>query len=666
MITNTATPSPLAHLAAAGSSAWRPRPKIPLVEWCEKNVRLPADTEASPGAFDLVRRPYWREVLEAIDDPATESIAIMKSTQVGGTLVWMAAILGWSELAPAPAMIVTPDRDSAVECRDRLYGIGLETAPIRPRVPPVRDWNNRHLDLASCRVYLAYSGSKQRTRSRPCKRVIFTECDVYAGDRRAGDTIRAGRERVKAFYSPLVLFESSPVSEESPIEKLYTASDRRRLFCCCPVCGAWQELRFFVLKAGERAGRGGIGGLRDTDGQLVDAETARSTAHYICEGKGCRIEPHQKDELVATGRWVPHGQRIDQAGNLTGTPTRGPRNVGFHIWSIHSPTITIGELAAAYVEHVTAGQLAEFFQNWLGLLYSTRKKLPSWRQIGHRLAGTHCRGTIPPGAWFVTVGADIQEDRVKWVARAWGDGKTSWLVDWGTLHKLESEPAEQTFGSDIGQLDDLLRRTWPIDEGGTNPRGKRELAVALLGLDSGYRTSEAHEFARTRSRVRNVRGDDRVKPADRYRLSEVDRNRRTGKRYRGGGLQLWRIYVNRYKQDLVTRFERPLAARGAWLVTSDAAIVGRQYLRELVNEPPVSQVDARGRRRVVFRPRTSSIGVDFWDCEIYNLALADMHVGGQGWDARTWRRSPAKGGNGRRRIQLPDVAARDFPGASPR
>ena len=88
---------------------------------------------------------------------------------------------------------------------------------------------------------------------------------------------------------------------------------------------------------------------------------------------------------------------------------------------------------------------------------------------------------------------------------------------------------------------------------------------------------------------------------------------------------------------------------------------GKQYLKQMVNEPPQTVTDQRGRKKVVFKPRSNSIGVDYWDCEVYQLALADAYVGDWGWNAAEWAdRLKRK----RRGVDLSsaNVAARDFGG----
>ena len=149
-------------------------------------MRLSADYEADVGRYDLARRPYWRAVLDAFDDPEVEQIDVLKSTQVGGTLALIAAMLSRSALAPAPAIVVTPDRESAVELRDRVYSNAEVTPALREKVPLARHRNTRAIDLHDSRVYLAWSQARQRLRDRACQVVYLTEIDVYGNHTKGG------------------------------------------------------------------------------------------------------------------------------------------------------------------------------------------------------------------------------------------------------------------------------------------------------------------------------------------------------------------------------------------------------------------------------------------------------------------------------------------------
>jgi phage terminase large subunit GpA-like protein len=223
-------------------------------------MRLDKSVEAGGGAYDLSRRPWWRPILNSFNDPEVRETTVVAATQVGKTLAMIATILWAAENAPAPGMLVVPDETEALRLRDRIYANAAAT--IRAggthnlRVPPERKWNSRYIDLGSMRIYLAWSGSMQRLRGRPCRYVWLSEVAVYnKGHQKGGDPVAAAHQRVKAFYRGFIYQESSPGIHPCRITELeQQASARYRWVVKCPHCGLFQELRFFARREDNKGG----------------------------------------------------------------------------------------------------------------------------------------------------------------------------------------------------------------------------------------------------------------------------------------------------------------------------------------------------------------------------------------------------------------------------
>lgn len=639
--------NPVARILRFGADAWRPARPPATGPWCARELHLPADTSAAPGPFDLTNRPYWREPLELIDDPEVRTISIMGAAQdLGKTVLLQAMAISRSVVDPAPSMLAGPDQDAMRELRDKFYGMAEASPAVAGRIPPERLRNDRWIDLGTMYIYLAYSGSKQRLRARACKYVFCTEVDVWQDDPRVGQSARIIQARTKAFIECKIVYESTPTDEASTIDAFYQRSDRRKFILRCPRCNHPQELRFFPHKSGKFAGRGGVAGMQDKHGAWLTSEQARGEAYYIGEC-GCRITSDQKPDMILGGRWVPRGQSL-KGDKLVGQPARGPRNVGYQISSLYAQNQTFGDLAEAYLDHREAGQLRAFYNNWLGLPDRAASKVPNWKTLGQRLAWQHLRGTVPADAFFLTSVADVQSDRTRAGVRAWGDKRSSWLVDWYEFPKEKGENEGDAtrpgapIASDLARLEnEILAPTFPLVS--KNAFGQAELSVRVLGVDTNYRMFELHNFTRAArgrfgDRVRNVRGDHKVDPTQLYRMTVVEHNARSGERYEGG-LELWGVYVNAFREQLLALFGCEVNLPGAWLLTADilAQPGGQDYLRQLTNQGPVTEINNAGKeiRRWVTRDR--ALGEHFWDIEVNQLAMAEMVTGGN-WDASTWRR----------------------------
>jgi phage terminase large subunit GpA-like protein len=255
---------------AAGVDAWSRIPEPDIIEWIESNLRFgPGDgdvqLESRKGPMTFADSPWWKFILRCAVDPRVTSIAIPAATQTHKTVSLILALpLFLAEFRPGPGMIVFPDENEARTIRDRIYTLVQESQKFtefhRLRVPPQHKWNLQQLDLGSMAIHLAWAGSKQRTRGKPCYYVFFTEVDVYPPpDNKAGDPVEAGKQRTKDVFRYKHLFESSPSEEPSTICDEESLSDVRwRWYFSCPHCGRKQEARFYVHKTGDYAGCGGI------------------------------------------------------------------------------------------------------------------------------------------------------------------------------------------------------------------------------------------------------------------------------------------------------------------------------------------------------------------------------------------------------------------------
>ena len=647
-------------------------------EWIAARLRLDNTVEAGSGRYDIARRPWWIPILDSFDDPEVNSVAIAAATQIGKTLSLIALILWAAENAPAPMMLVAPDRDTAVELRDRIYLNAQAT--IRAggcrnlRVPPEHQWNTRYIDLGAARCYLAWSGSRQRLRGRPCRYVFLTEVAVYSrGMKKAGDPVAAAHQRIKAFFRGFIYQESSPSEHPCRITELeQQATARYRWQVQCPHCGRQFELRFFPGPESQsseqketKETKGGIAGLRDEGGEYVSSETARQAAYYVCPA-GCRIENDAKQALLEAGAMVPL------------KPPTSRRKLGFHLWSIHSESITFGDLAAAFIDAKNQLKLAEYFGNWLGLEFKPQSRVPEWQQLGRRHAGSHSRGQVPDTAWFLTAFCDVQAENsgVRVSVRGWAPGRTSWLIDWRWLERKTGDD-NALVCSDLERVtSEVLGHKYPVvnadGQPSVNPLGRSALGIKLLGVDVGHLPRKVHAWIQSLPqawtlddgtnvpRVRALRGDHQLNPDIRFQRAEWAQNVRTGEAYDDGGMVVWRVNVASYWDVLTQLLCAEPGRAGGWHVTADCLTLGKAYLEQVVNFGKLVRIDPdTGKKKTIWAPRHSRTPVDYWDTSVGELVCAEMCLGDLGWDAGAWEawrasrvQGPGARGQGKRSTSL--------------
>jgi len=621
-----ATITPIANLLTGMADAWAPRERIAPSAWCGRELRLPPETGPSPGAPDFGRYPFLPEIIDAANDPEVERITICTATQIGKTTALQCILASQSQLHPAPAMLCAPDQDATKKLRDKFYRLCDVSPGLRGRIPPHHLRNMSEIDFGRSLCHLAWTGNPQRVAGESCRVVLVTECDRSHRATHEGALHKLIGERVKAWHNFLIVLEGTPTDEDSVIVAEYEKSDQRRYLVPCPHCGHYQPLRFFVHREGEYAGCGGVAGIKDAAGNWIEPEAAMDAAYYLCE-KGCRIDQREKDEAVGRGRWCPKGCGVDAKGNLTGTPERSRRWAGFgELSSLYSPSISIGRMAAEFLNsRDKEEEYQNFVNNWCGLKYQPRTQTPRSMDLWRRLRGGHRRGTVPPGAIFLTAGADVHDETAHWVVRAWGESCSSWKVDWGIVQVQRDEGGRPRPGTQLDPLEGMiLDRDWPLVS--ANPVGEVELRVLKMGIDCGWVPLIVHNFARRfpGERVLTVAGDTQPTAGQPWSFAVVERNQRTGKPY-PGGMKRWAVNTDMFKIDLHDRWAAPLGEEGAWLATEASWEDARGYFQQVTAEGWTMKANKKGFPvRVWHRYRDNH----WLDCEVYARAVAEMVTGG--------------------------------------
>lgn len=584
------------RLCSIAANALSPTTDQDPVDWLSENFALNPEFEAGSGNVDLREMPWWKDPLRELVNPATSEISVMGSTQLGKTvtLISMLVTIWWRD--PSPSMVVLPTEPDAKFFRDRVYGdCEVSCADLRDAIPPVRLRNMQSIELRGMRAYLAWSGSSQRLRSKPAKYILQTEIDTYDYSGEHGDPTKTAVRRTDQFYGSTVVRESTPVGDGSKIHEYYQAGDQRKWMVKCPHCGREQILNFYL----NRDGRGGIGGIYDEHRNMRSREEVRSSAHYVCLS-GCRIDNSFKRMMLLGGRWKATAPE--------------KKAVSYHLWQIFNPKKSFGDLAVEYVKAVEEGTLREFTQDVLGRRYLAKNRLPLWSILADRLSvPDYGRGGAPADAWFVTAGADVQEDRVYWLAAAWSPGRVCSILDWGVWSRYL--PTGEMDLDDLRQLPKLLQMSFPV-EGGENPLGADRLMARVAGCDVNYRKNDALDVIAEANdpRLLGVRGDHTLKADRRWRITSADRDPETNKPIEGSRI-IYGIFTHFYQEQIQERLSSPddFSIR----LPRDVLPGGEPLLKQLVN---VKRVDK------TWKAISGKIGEDWRDCLVYSSCLADMIV----------------------------------------
>ena len=470
-------------LAKSRARALAPPPKLTLSEWAEKYAVLSKETSAQTGRF--VAFGYQRGVMDAISDPAVEQVVVKKSARVGFTKILDHAIAYYLHQDPSPILVVQPRTEDAEDYSKTEISPMLRDTPVLAEICP----NSKSRDGAQTILKKAFlngsslamvgANSPGGFRRITVRLVFLDEVNGYpvGGAGAEGDQVKLAWKRAMSFWNRKLVLGSTPtISGASRISTAFDASDQRRYEVPCPHCGAKQ-----FLKWGGADVPYGIKWERNEAGEHMP-----ETAHYVCEGRGCRIEPAELAWMDARGEWKP-------------TAKGRPGVVGFHIWAGMSlfPNAAWPKLVEEFLEAKRHPLTLQTFVNLvLGEDYEDRGDLAlSENTLAARTEVWNAE--VPDGVAILTAGVDTQDGRFECEVVGWGANEESW----GIAHEVvDGDPDDP---DTIARLSAFLQRKWKRADG-------VEFRVVAACIDSGgHRTQAVHNFSKANLSKKwwSIRGD---------------------------------------------------------------------------------------------------------------------------------------------------------------
>lgn len=450
------------------------------VEWAEQRRYL-SELSDIPGRYSFAITPWWREPLEALDDPSIDEVDAQKSAQIGYTEGVTCNAIGWTiDVDPAPMMVMFPRDKSAKDFNAEKFTPMVESTPtLRDKVNlKSRDKDNRQDFKRFPGGFVKFVGSNSpgNVKSTAAKRIIIEEPDDAAADvRNQGDAISLIEHRKKTFRGLKVLMGGTPtIKGLSAIESAVLRTDQRRWFVPCHHCGERAPLEWAHVRWSHDDGRR----------HPIYGTALPETARYACPECGGEWTDAQRVANARRGEWRPTAQGV-------------ARVRGYLINELVSgfPGSTLPHLVARYLEasHKAeagdSGDLIAFWNSTLGEAWQYQSEVPETTALEERCE-PYSEWTVPTGGLLLTAGVDVQHDRLAIVVRAWGRGEESWLVWWGELY---GNVLEQPVWDELDAV--VLNRIFDHASGA-------RIALYAMSVDSGDgSTSDAvYRYVRTRRR----------------------------------------------------------------------------------------------------------------------------------------------------------------------
>lgn len=643
MITATTALAGLASATAAIfgtiAEAAAPAPQRGVAQWAQEVREIAAETGTPrPGKWDNAFVPEGVEIMDCLDEahPARE-VVVMGSSQFIKTEIGLNFLGHTITDDPCGVLVVMPSLDEM-----RLFN----STKFDPMVTATPELANRVLAVVervgtgSTTSFKKFRGgfisittasSSKGLQGRSCRKIFgdeVTEWPADVGGR--GDPWEQAKTRADAQISAKFLAVSTPgILPDCRINKMYRKGDQRLRFHECPACHTWSDWRVSDL-------------ARQPDGSV--ALVCRACTHPIPEASKARIragahwiktyEDVDADGVVNEANPAPPelipGDQIDR-WRARGSAGRHP---SFNFNQVLSPmkawSVLLAEADAARAGDVL--QRRTFRQQKEGLPFDPASESADADALQTAArAGLVRRGEIPAWAARITIGADVQGDRVTWGAFAWGPGLTGALIDWGDV---EGDPTKGAVWAAVRA--DVLTRKW---------QGAHTVPLLADGfaVDSGGAagvTPQVYQFAGALAGVFAVKGDKGQRERNEYwwRAEKPARVKTSeGKTVR---CQLYLVANHETKAQISAslRVFEQAAAEGARMIPGGLYLPAdlplnklRELTAERLEQPRSARATARGQW-----VKAAGQANELLDCARYAFALNWYQT--LGWTPDRWTR----------------------------
>jgi phage terminase large subunit GpA-like protein len=443
-------------------------------------------------------------------------------------------------------------------------------------------------DFPGGMMLLTGSNSATGLRSTPCRYIFCDEIDAFPSDVDGeGDPVSLAEKRATTFARRKILLTSTPtVKDFSRIEAEYERSDQRRFYVPCPCCNVMQWLKWPQLKW---------------------ENNEASTAAYECEVCHERFAEIHKPAMLRRGEW------------RATAPSNG-KTAGFHLSGLYSPLgwLSWADMVDDFLRAKTDAPMLKSFVNtrlaetWEEDFASKVSADGLLERCEHYEAAM-----VPDGGLALTVGVDVQDNRLAISVWAWGREEEGWLLD---HQEIYGDPSRQELWK---QLDEVVLREWPHAVGPA-------MRPDVVAIDSGgHFTAEVYQYARERGRqgVVAIKGQSQRGKPPIGKGSKVDVNYQ-GRTLKRGAL-VYPVGGDTVKTTLFGRLKHN--EQGAGFLHFHMGTTG-EYFEQLTAEKQVLRYNRGGfpTREWVKKPSARNEALD---CLVY--AYAGLNLMYQRFDRRT-------------------------------
>ncbi len=567
-----------------------PPPDRSAAVWANDERILPPGSP-EPGPWRSERTPFMIPFMDACSSPKYSTIVFACGAQMGKTENILNVIGHRFTDGPfVPALLVFPtEKLSRSMSNDRFKKMVRSTDILYERLEKGHSDKVMEKFFGGIRCGFAYAGSATELSSHPAGLVVIDEIDRMGDVSGEGDPYLLAKARTKNFTDSKVVVTSTPtITDHSRIWNLWESGTMARWSWGCVHCGEYFVPEFSLLK---------------WDKGLKPAEASK-TAFVVCPECGGAHRTRDKNELNKSGRYE-YCVKIKGGGyKNTGQEPADSPTASFWASGLASPWQSFEDIVFVMVTALNSkdsGTIQGAINTYLGECYTQRGDAPKWQEIkAHRK--DYREGDVPEEAQVLTMGVDVQSDRLYYCIRAYGVKGESWLIENGSLMGDTAE-----------------REVWVLlrDVTTSEFRGHK---IKFCMVDSGYTPGKDRNkfvrpdnmiyiFCRDNMQCFPTKGRDMMeRPVKGSRIDVTI----SGKVYKAGLLLYW-IDTDYFKRQFYSNVRRSPDVRRGWHVNLD---IDDEYCKQVTSEECITKDNGK---RVWIQTRRDN---HYLDCEVLCDAAA--------------------------------------------
>jgi phage terminase large subunit GpA-like protein len=454
---------PIEEMIARVRTVWAPPPELTVSSFADREIVVTSGPLAGTH-WQTDFAPYQRGILDAFHEPGVEVAVIMGSSQWGKTSLAVNLVAYHMAHDPCAILVVEPTVDPMAKdfAKNRLDPVIAASPALAATVSKQRSRdasNTTYLKtFRGGSLSIGGANSAASLASRSIRLLVLDEVDRYPAELPGeGSTLAIAFKRTAAYRRRRrILMTSSPTLKGAPIDAWFQRGDQRRYYVPCPACACMHPYRW--------------ANVRWTDHNP-------STARLHCPACGYAIDDAERVAILGQGEW-----RAEK-------PERADRTiVSFHMWEAYSPFSSLAEIVTSFMRARAAQRAGD------------RSEMHTWMNttLGEPVEPDDGEGVephtlllrresygeeldAPMGACALTMGVDVQDDRLELLVIGWGPGEEAWLVDRAEI------PGDTSRPEPWANLDQILAAEY------RHPSGP--LPISATCIDSGgHRTSEVYDY----------------------------------------------------------------------------------------------------------------------------------------------------------------------------